>query len=112
MGTPLFAWDQSLSGKETGTTGNATAFILVVGNPGGATLAFTGTVSVGFMSSSPLPSWAWGLIALGGVVLLSLGGIALFLGLFLPGGVYRESAGADLRLRPPPDPPEEDLPPP
>jgi len=100
-----------MSGKASGSTGNATAFILDVQNPGTSSLAFAGTVSVEYTPGAPLPTWAWGVIALGGVVLLGMGGIALFLGLFLPAGVYQDEPGATPRLRPPMEPPDEGLPP-
>jgi len=112
VGPPLFAWNLTVSGKESGAPGPATTFILEVVNPGGGTLAFMGTVSLGYSSGSPLPTWAWALIALAGVALLAMGGIALFLGLFLPGGVYRNPPGSTDHLRPPLEPLDEDEPPP
>jgi len=109
-GPPLFAWTGATSGKASGSTGNATAFILLVQNPGTNTVDFAGTVSVSYTPVAPFPTWAWGVIALGGVVLLGMGGIALFLGLFLPSGVYRDPPGSTPPLRPPPDIPEGDPP--
>lgn len=100
-----------MSGKDAGSSGNATAFILEIQNPGTGTLDFAGTVSVAYNPGSPFPAWAWGIIALGGVVLLGMGGIILFLGLFLPGGVYQRPPGSTPPLRPPLDPEDEGPPP-
>ena len=111
IGPPLFNWTNLTSGKGTASSGNASAFILEVMNPGTSILQFTGTVSVEYLPHSPLPTWAWGLIALGGVVMLAIVGVALFLGLFLPGGVYRDDSEARLHMRPPPGPPPEEPPP-
>lgn len=102
-GPSLFNWTLATSGKQTGSTGNASAFILDVTNPATGFVGFNAVVALETTPSSALPVWAWGLIALGAVILLAIGGIALFLGLFLPGGVYREPPSDDVkRTRPPP----------
>ena len=111
IGPPLFNWTLATSGKETSNSANASAYILDVTNPGAGTLQFSAAVSVGTSTTSPFPAWAWGLIALAGVVLLAIGGIALFLGLFLPGGVYRNPDAEAIRTRPPPKSPDEGPPP-
>jgi hypothetical protein len=101
-GPPLFSWTYATSGHETSNSAKAQAYILAVTNPWTGTLQFSGVVSVSTAAGSLFPTWAWGLIALGGVVLLAIGGIAIFLGLFLPGGVYRNPGEETIRTRPPP----------
>jgi hypothetical protein len=101
-GPPLFNWTYATSGHATSNSVNAAAYILAVTDPWAGTLRFTGVVSVSTPAGSLFPTWAWGLIALAGVVLLGIGGIALFLGLFLPGGVYRNPPEETIRTRPPP----------
>ena len=67
-----------------------TAYLLSVSNFGTAPLSFSGTLTETY--SVPTPSQAipaWALILLGGLVLLGIGAIAVFLGLFLPSGVYQ-----------------------
>jgi len=104
-GPPVLSWTSATSGEGTVSSANASAYILDVENPSNATLRFTASVTVSYHPGPPLSTWAWGLIALGGITLLGIGGVAVFLGLFLPGGVYDEIDEADLHL-PPSEPPE------
>jgi len=87
VGPPVFNWTLNLSGKGS-VTANATEYILLVTNPGPGPIKFSAVVTVDYQAGAPLPAWGWGLIAIGGLTLLVIGGIAVFLGLFLPGGVY------------------------
>lgn len=87
-GSPILAWTLVSSGKETTTATNSSAYILEVVNGGTVVLKFSAGVTVAYQPASPVPLWGWWLIAGGGIVLLGIGGIAIFLGLFLPGGVY------------------------
>lgn len=116
-GPTVLAWTMAASGKGSTSHVNSTVYLLEATNPSNGFLTFNATVTVTFQSPPPLPTWSWGVIAGGGVVLLAIGGIATFLGLFLPGGVYtRPDAGTPIR-RPLDLPPEEsdwetdDLPP-
>jgi hypothetical protein len=88
IGPPVFNWTMVLSGKGTDASANASVYILEVTNPGSTAIRFSAVVSVSYQPGAPLPTWSWGVIAAGGVTLLAIGGIAVFLGLFLPGGVY------------------------
>ncbi|MGA7477273.1 MAG: hypothetical protein WBW47_08750 [Thermoplasmata archaeon] len=106
-GPPDLSWVLATSGKETVSPSDAPVYILLVTNPGNNPLRFSAVVSVTSSSGSPLTAWSWGLIATGGVALLAIGGIALFLGLFLPGGVYRDPDGEVEAVRHPSLPPEE-----
>lgn len=106
-GPPDLSWVLATSGKETVAPSDASVYILLVTNPGNSPLKFSAVVSVTSSSGSPLSVWSWGWIATGGVALLAIGGIALFLGLFLPGGVYRDPDGELEAVRHPSLPPEE-----
>ena len=106
-GAPIFNWTGLESGKGTDGSANATTYLLEVENAGSQPLRFTAVVSVSIQPGGSIPTWAWGLIALGGVVLLAIGGIAVFLGLFLPGGVYEDANDEEGFRRPPDLPPEE-----
>ena len=105
IGPPELNWTLSTSGKGTVSSSNASAYILDVENPSNSTVRFTASVTVSYQPGPPISSWAWGLIALGGITLLGIGGIAVFLGLFLPGAVYSDLDESDLHL-PPSEPPE------
>jgi hypothetical protein len=107
-GPPILNFSLATSGKATTSHTNTSAYILEVVNGGSAVLKFSAGVSLSYQPASLVPLWGWWLIAGGGVVLLGIGGIAIFLGLFLPGGVYsqgpRSSAGrAPLDYVPPPE---------
>ena len=108
-GAPVLSWTQNDSGKGTDASVHSSVYILEVTNPGDGLLTFSALVTVTFNAPPPIPPWGWGLIAGGGVVLLGIGGVATFLGLFLPAGVYsRKDAGTPLRPpldRPPDEPP-------
>lgn len=91
-GRPIIAWYGNLTGVRTLTGPVGSTYLLSVTNSGTSTLSFIGTVVESY--NVPTPSQAvpaWALITLGGLVLLGIGAIATFLGLFLPSGVYRSS---------------------
>jgi hypothetical protein len=106
-GPAILNWSLATSGQGTVSPSNAPLYVLVVSNPGNLSLRFSAVFSISFAAKSPLPTWGWGLIATGGVALLTIGGIALFLGLFLPGGVYQDPDDEVVAVRHPSLPPEE-----
>jgi hypothetical protein len=106
-GMAALSWSLASSGTGTVSSPNASTYILVVTNPASAPLRFDGTVSVTYGPNPILPTWSWGLIALGGLALLVIGGIAVFLGVFLPGGVYRDPDAEMVAVRHPSLEPEE-----
>lgn len=92
----LAVWNANVSGTWSfdGTVGSLV--LLSVTNFGHATTTFTGAVTETYVVASPsqvVPAWA--LITIGGLFLLGIGGVAIFLGLFLEPGVYRPP-GSDL----------------
>jgi hypothetical protein len=90
----IVSWFGNLSGAWGYTGAVSSAYLLSVTNFGHTNLSFTGTVIETYVVPTPsqaVPAWA--LILLGGLVLLSIGAIATFLGLFLPSGVYRPPSG-------------------
>jgi len=114
-GPPVFNWTLSVTGKGTDSSASASAYILEVANPQNGPIKFSAVVSVGYHPGGALPAWAWGLIGLGGVALLAIGGISVFLGFFLPGGVYSGSEEGPELTYPPdyvPDNPDDDPVPP
>jgi hypothetical protein len=106
-GPAALSWSLATTGKGTVSPSNASAYILLVTNPGNSPLRFSGAVSVSYGPGTPLTAWSWGVIAIGGITLLAIGGIALFLGLFLPGGVYQDPDGEVVAVRHPSLPPED-----
>jgi len=105
-GTAALSWSSAASGKGTVSSAVSSTYVLVLVNPGSGPLKFSGVVTVIYGSGPVLPVWSWGLIALGGLALMAIGGIALFLGLFLPGGVYRDPDAEMVVTRHPSLPPE------
>lgn len=111
VGNYSLNWTAAERGKGTLTSVRAPGYLLMVHNPGGTTVSFSAAVSVTYGPASNVPTWTWGVIASGGIVLLVIGGIALFLGLFLAPGVYRPPGGTPDPVRHPslpPDDPEAD----
>lgn len=106
-GDAALEWSMVTMGKGTTSSSTAPAYILVASNPGGDPLRFSGSVSVSYGRGPLLPTWSWGVIAVGAVVLMVIGGIALFLGLFLAGGVYEDPDAEMEAVRHPSLPPED-----
>ena len=106
-GPPVLNWTLVESGKGSGASSSVSQYLLKVMNPGDSPFRFSSVVSVNYNPGSPLPVWSLGLILLAGIILLAIGGIAVFLGLFLPGGVYEEPEEPSLGPfePPPPEPP-------
>jgi len=103
-GPAVLNWTGVDTGKGTASSGSSSQFILQVSNPGSSSLRFSGVVSLSYNTGSPLPVWSLGLILVAGIILLAIGGIAVFLGLFLPGGVYDEPKEPTLGPFEPPPP--------
>lgn len=107
VGNYSLNWTSVDSGKGSLTGVTSPGYILMAHNPGSTPIGFSATVSVTYARSSSVPAWTWGLIAGGGITLLAIGGIALFLGLFLAPGVYDRPGGEVPAVRHPSLPPEE-----
>jgi hypothetical protein len=91
LGNPVGQWNDSHSGSWTLTGSLVFPFIVNVTNSGSTTAAFHGLATESYTSSAPLlPTTTELFVLTSGVVLAIIGGLALFLGLFLRGGVYRE----------------------
>lgn len=96
---PLASWSFNSSGRWWMTGAINERYFVSVADPGSTVLGFNDTLSENFTGASTgaaAPMWEHTLSLAGGGILLTIGGIALFLGLFLPGNVYR---------RPPAEPP-------
>ncbi|MGP8159381.1 MAG: hypothetical protein ACLPWO_07255 [Thermoplasmata archaeon] len=106
-GSAVLRWSAATSGQGTVVPSNASLYILLAANPGNLSLRFSAMFSISFAPTAPFPAWGWGLIATGGVALLTIGGIALFLGLFLPAGVYPDPDVEVAAVRHPSLPPED-----
>ena len=106
-GPPVFSWTNQTSGKATDSHANSSAYVLTASTFGTSGVRFSYGIIVAYQPSAPVPVWAWWLIAGGGVVLLAIGGIAIFLGLFLPSGVYSGETIVDTGRRPLDLPPDE-----
>ena len=86
---PLVSWTGNVSGLWSFQGAIGSNYFLSVSNFGHAGLSFSGGLTESYVVPTPsqaVPAWA--LILLGGLVLLSIGGLATFLGLFLEPGVY------------------------
>lgn len=105
-GKSLVNWTGGVTGVWTLRGAVHSDYLLSVSNFGHAPVSFTGTLTETYVVptvSQEVPAWA--LILLGGLVLLAIGGVAAFLGLFLGQGIYRPpSTGPDATDREPSDP--------
>ncbi|MGI0071986.1 MAG: hypothetical protein ACRECT_08000 [Thermoplasmata archaeon] len=93
--TPSATWYLN-SGHWSASGGLTFPLFLNISNPNGTPVAFSAT----FMETytlSPLanPTWNLFLPLIGAVVLVAIGGVSVFLGLFLPKGVYSTPRGPE-----------------
>ena len=96
-------WDDSGSWSASGDL--SYPLFLNITNPNGTPVTFSGSlVETYTVSALTDPTWGLFLPLIGAVVLIAIGGMGIFLGLFLPEGVY---SGAR-RGEPPFDGPDED----
>lgn len=89
-GPPVVNWTGNVTGAWALKGSVHSTYLLSVSNFGHAQISFAGTLVETYVVptvSQEVPAWA--LILLGGLVLLAIGGVAAFLGLFLEPGVYR-----------------------
>lgn len=94
-GHPLVSWPQNASGLYTNASGVICPCFVIPVNGHNFPVGVNGYLVVTYQNSVPsLSPWAYGAIFFGSVILLVIGGLALFLGVFLRGGVFR-------RTRPP-----------
>ncbi len=94
----LVSWAENSSGdwNSSGRV-NLPVYVVLINN-GSTPVTVSGTVVATYVPSTPyLPTWSLVALVTGAIVLLGIGAVAIFLGLFLPGGVY---------TRPPAHPPE------
>jgi hypothetical protein len=85
----LVSWAGGVNGRWMANGPINATYLVSVSNQGAANVTFFATLTATYDVGAPtqvIPAWA--LILAGALILLSMGGIAVFLGLFLPGGVY------------------------
>jgi hypothetical protein len=92
-GTPVAFWWGD-SGRWSTSGSLSFPLFLNLSNPNGTTATFTGILLESYTTSALAnPTWNLFLPLTGGVVLIAIGGVAVFLGLFLPKGVYTRPPG-------------------
>lgn len=89
---PLASWGGNASGDWAASGDLRFPLLLAWSSPTGAPGEFSASAVEASPGPSPLPSLGVVLIDGGAAVLAVLGGVAIFLGLFLRGGVYRGPA--------------------
>jgi hypothetical protein len=95
-GPPLATWASNSSGHWNTSGTIRFPFLLNLQNPGPKTVNLTAVFDEVWASSSPkVPTWIFVSVLAGGVTCLTLGAIAIFLGLFLRSGVYSDPAPED-----------------
>lgn len=93
-GTAIVTWNSNLNGTWHYNGPVSSTYLLSVTNLASTAQSFGGTLTESYQVATPsqaVPAWA--LIAIGGFVLLAIGAIAIFLGMFLAPGVFRPPQG-------------------
>lgn len=105
-GGPLANWTGNTTGHWTGSGAPASAYCVLVEDPTSAPVNFSGELVESY-SNAPhhLPMIPLVLIVGGGALLVGIGGLAIYLGLFLPSGIYQTPAPDDEGEDSPYDPP-------
>jgi hypothetical protein len=88
---PLVSWTGSVHGRWTGNGPSGTTYLVTVGDAAGRALVFNATLSESYAGPG-FSTTIWILIIVGSILLLGTGAIGVFLGLFLPSGVYERDA--------------------
>ncbi len=99
-GHPLQSWWAD-SGSWSAGGGLSFPLFLNITNPNGTPVTFSGSLTETYTTSALSdPTWAFFIPLLGAVVLIAIGGVGVFLGLFLPEGTYsgRAAPPADYDL--------------
>lgn len=107
---PMVNWTGTLTGSWSFQGQIGSIYFLSISNFGRAPISFSGTLTETYVVptvSQEVPSWA--LILLGSLVLLAIGGVATFLGLFLERGIYRPPRSGPARSEREPVDPRGDL---
>jgi hypothetical protein len=88
-GPPLVTWPMNTSGLWTQSGTLRSPLLLSLTNSGSTNVTFSGSTLESYaVGGSNLPAWVELTILAGAVLLVAIGGLAVFLGLFLRSGVY------------------------
>lgn len=106
VGPPLLAWVDQIGGRWSGSGQTAALYELVVeaGGSRSTTLNFSATFTEQYHSGElTLPAIPFAITMVGGSLLTGIGAVVLYLGLFLPAGVYGpfDAVPPDEEERPP-----------
>ncbi len=103
-GPPLVSWPENASGLYTSTTSLLCPCYAIPTNSHSWEVGINGYLVVTYPTVVPsLSEWSYVAVVFGSLILLLIGGLALFLGLFLRGQLFRRT--------PPPGPGEAEAPP-
>jgi len=94
-GTAIARWNSTTSGRWSESGGLSFPVMFAVQDVGQVMVTLEGTV-VELYSVGGLPTWAFLSFIAGGGVLIGIGALAVFFGLFLRGGVYSGARDPDL----------------
>jgi hypothetical protein len=86
---PLVSWTRNASGNWSSSGGIDLPVYVVLTNNGSTPATVSGTIVATYVPSAPyLPTWSLIALVTGALVLLGIGAVAIFLGLFLRAGIY------------------------
>jgi len=94
-GAAIARWNSTESGRWSQTGSLSFPVIFTVQDVGQVMVTLEGTI-VEMYSTGGLPAWAFLSFIAGGGVLIGIGALAVFFGLFLRGGVYSEPTAPEL----------------
>ncbi|MFZ1024511.1 MAG: hypothetical protein WAN87_10310 [Thermoplasmata archaeon] len=90
LGTPVMTWTSMVSGYWSTSGSLSFPYLLNITNTAGAPASFLAAFTESFtVHTGPIPPVTELFVYTGGAILTVIGALAVFLGLFLRGGVYR-----------------------